>query len=135
MPIAGLPVVNGGRYCENIREIQGPKFTYALLVGITVDSRIEVTLSALALIRLALDFGVEGFLLDDRIPAALLANKQVGKFKSCLVDALCECVAEDSGTDFTEAFALICIDTLPRIRWAGQHPRVAKCSRAGGDSV
>ncbi len=25
--------------------------------------------------------------------------------------------------------------TLPRIRLAGQHPRVAKCSRAGGDSV
>jgi formate hydrogenlyase transcriptional activator len=27
------------------------------------------------------------------------------------------------------------IETLPRIRLAGQHPRVTKCSRAGGDSV
>jgi len=73
-----------------LRERQGERSTYSLLTELIVDELVDLEFSCLALQALVTEFGVEGLLLDDRLPDGLFVRRGRDPHRYSVVDICCE---------------------------------------------
>jgi len=75
-----------------IRERQGDSALYHFLASVLTDSKIDLEFSIFALMALFSEFGIEGLVLDDRIPGGILESRGHAPNKYSVVDVVCQMI-------------------------------------------
>jgi hypothetical protein len=82
-----------------LRKQQGDQSTYQFLTTLVVDQLVDLEFSCLALQALVREFGIEGLLLDDRLPDGLFTRRGCEPHRYSVIDICAECIkssAEDA---------------------------------------
>jgi hypothetical protein len=65
----------------------------------------------IALMTLVQEFGIEGLLLDDRIPDGVLTARGDGQNRYCALDVLCELITSAKRGETWAAYAMLALHT------------------------
>lgn len=90
-----------------VREGVGDEAMYRFLANVLTDSRVDLEFSILALMSLVDEFGIEGLVLDDRIPSGILEPRGKESHRYCVIDILCESIGTSAKEMDLSAFFLI----------------------------
>lgn len=75
-----------------LRGRYGDEATYSFLVGLVVDELVDLEFSCLGLESLVRQFGVEGLLIDDRLPDGLFAKRGQAPHRYSIIEICCQSI-------------------------------------------
>jgi hypothetical protein len=98
-------------FLNAIKHHGGEAALYNLLVTVLSDDAIDFEFSMMALMTLLQEYGIEGLLLDDRIPDGVLSVRGSGETQYCAADILCELISSSKRGEAWAAYAMIALHT------------------------
>jgi hypothetical protein len=104
-----------------VRERVGEAALYRFLTDVLTDSDIDLEFSILALMSLVDEFGIEGLVLDDRIPTGVLEPRGEELHQYSVAEALCESIKLSAGHGDSSALFVMAalhhaLDPVNRVR-------------------
>lgn len=98
-------------FLNAFKQHQGDSVLYGFIVSVLSEGAIDFEFSMIALMTVIQEFGIEGLLLDDRIPDGILAGRGDGPNRHCAADILCELIATAKRGETWGAFAMTALHT------------------------